>query len=82
MLDVLDRVLTKGIVINTDAETSTVGPRVIEIAGHTAITSLETCTHMTAPLPNGETTQTVVSAAEQFLSDLPMGGAPHLPRAE
>jgi gas vesicle protein GvpA/GvpJ/GvpM family len=76
-LDVLDRVLTKGIVIFYDVDISVGGLRVIEIGGSMTVMSLETYTTRMGASPDGETTEAVVSAAEEYLRDLPGGDAPH-----
>ena len=76
-LDVLDRVLTKGIVIFYDVDVSVAGLRLIEIDGNVTIMSLRTYTKRVGASPDGETTEAVVSAAEKYLRDLPGGDAPH-----
>lgn len=77
-LDVLDRVLTKGIVILYDIDISVGGLRVIEIDGGVTIMSLEMYTKRFAAPADGAGTEALVSAAEQYLRDLPGGDAPHL----
>jgi Gas vesicle protein len=76
-LDVLDRVLTKGIVIFYDINISVSGLRLVEIDGGVTIMSLETYAKRVDPPADGETTQAVVSAVEEYLRDLPEGDAPH-----
>ena len=76
-LDVLDRVLTKGIVIFYDINISVSGLRLIEIDGGVTIMSLETYSKRVGASADDETTRAVVSAAEEYLRDLPEGDAPH-----
>ena len=78
LLEVLDRVLSRGIVITYDGDVSVAGLRVVGASGHVTIMSLETCTTMTAPLGDGEITAAIVTAVEEYLHDLPHGDAPHL----
>jgi len=78
LLDVLDRVLAKGIVILYDADVSVAGLRVIEISGRTMMMSLETYMKMTEPKPTDrESSEALISAADAYLSRLP-GHSPHL----
>lgn len=76
-IDVLDRVLSKGIVIVYDIDVSVSGLRLIEIDGMTTIMSLETYTKRVGAQAGGEATTALIAAAEQYLRDLP-GDAPNL----
>ena len=79
LIDVLDRVLSKGIVIIYEVDVSVAGLRVIEIDGHTMIMSLDTYLHMTEPqAADTENSPALLSATEEYLRDLPTGAAPHL----
>ena len=77
LMDVLDRVLAKGIVISYDVDVSVAGLRVIGFVGMTTIMSLETYTKRVGAQAGGEATTALISAAEQYLRDLP-GDAPNL----
>ena len=76
-IDVLDRVLAKGIVIFYDVDVSVTGLRLIEIDGVTTIVSLETYTKRVGAQAGGEATTALITAAEEYLRDLP-GDAPNL----
>ena len=78
LLDVLDRVLAKGIVILYDVDVSVAGLRLIGISGRTMMMSLETYTKMTEPKPaDRESSEALISAADAYMSRLP-GHPPHL----
>jgi gas vesicle protein GvpA/GvpJ/GvpM family len=78
LLDVLDRVLAKGIVILYDVDVSVAGLRIIEISGRTMMMSLETYMNMTEPQPaDRESSEALISAANAYLSRLP-GHSAHL----
>jgi len=81
LIDVLDRVLAKGIVIVYDVDVSIAGLRVIEMDGRAMAMSLETYTKMGGP-PSAEATNSpaLISAAEEYLGRLPTGDAPHVMR--
>ena len=78
LLDVLDRVLTKGIVILFDIDVSVAGLRIVEITGRTTVMSIETYTKMTAPAQDDASNEALIAAAEEYLRALPTD-APHLP---
>ena len=78
LVDVLDRVLAKGIVISYDVDVSVAGLRVIEFVGMTTIMSLETYVKRVGPSANDGTSVALVSAAEEYLRDLPRGDGPNL----
>jgi len=72
LLDVLDRVLAKGIVILYDVDVSVAGLRIIEISGRTMMMSLETYMKMTEPQPaDRESSEALISATDAYLSRLP-----------
>ena len=78
-VDVLDRVLAKGIVIVYEIDVSVAGLRVIEMDGRVMAMSLETYLKMAGP-PSAEAANSpaLISAAQEYLGRLPTGHAPHV----
>ncbi len=74
LVDVLERVLTKGIVIAYEADVSVLGLHVIGAGGHAAIMSLETYVSMHQP-SSAETgsSEALMSAVDEYLRRLPPG---------
>ena len=71
LIDVLDRVLDKGIVISYEMDVAVVGLRIFEFTGHVVIASFETYLHKWQPLAaDGEQISALTSAADQYLRDL------------
>jgi hypothetical protein len=71
LIDVLDRVLDKGIVITYDIGIAVVGLRVIEIHGNTIVASIETYLHRWEPrATDGEQVDAFTSAADEYLRGL------------
>lgn len=71
LVDVLERVLTKGIVITYEANVSVIGLRVIEVDGRAIVMSLETYAEMTEPSsPEGETSEALMAAVDEYLHRL------------
>jgi len=74
LIDVLDRVLSKGIVILYDVDVSIAGLRVLEVSGRTVILSLETYTKMTEPpTHDAEASDASMEAVTAYLRRLPVG---------
>lgn len=71
LVDVMDRVLTKGIVISYQADVSVVGLHVIGVGGHAVVMSLETYVEMSEP-PSAqtETSEALMTAVDEFLHRL------------
>lgn len=68
LVDVLERVLTKGIVIVYDVDVSVLGLRLVEIDGHVVILSLETYAQMQDPVAaETETSEALMSAVGEYL---------------
>ena len=76
LVDVLDRVLTKGIVILYEIDVSIAGLRVVEITGRTVVLSLETYTKMTEPPPAADASDALMDAVTAYLKRLPGGDLP------
>ena len=75
-MDVLDRVLAKGIVIGYDADVPGARLRVIEIDGHVTVQSLETRVQNVRPGDmRDETSEALIAAAEEYLRRVPYGDA-------
>ena len=71
LVDVMDRVLTKGIVISYEADVSVVGLHVIEVDGHAVVMSLETYVAMTEPpSAEAETSEALMAAVDEYLHRL------------
>jgi len=71
LIDVLDRVIDKGIVITYDIGISVVGLRVIEVTGNVVVASIETYLHRWQPqLTNGQQVDAFTSAADEYLRGL------------
>jgi hypothetical protein len=72
LLDVLDRVLAKGIVISYDIDVSILGLRAIEIDGNVIVQSLESYVEMdeATPQPAGNSTA-LITAVDEYLRRLP-----------
>lgn len=68
LVDVMDRVLTKGIVISYEADVSVVGLHLIEVDGHAVVMSLETYVAMTEP-PSADVdgSEALMTAVDEFL---------------
>ena len=79
LVDVLDRVLAKGIVIVYELDVSVAGLRVIEMDGRAMAMSLETYLKMGGP-PSAEAANSaaLISAAQEYLGRLSTGHAPHV----
>lgn len=71
LVDVMERVLTKGIVISYEADVSVVGLRVIEVGGRAVVMSLETYAEMTDPLSaEAESSEALMTAVDEYLHRL------------
>ena len=73
-IEVLDRVLTKGIIITYDVDVSVAGLQLLGFDGHLTMMSLETYMKMYAPVPDGSSNDPVITAADEFLKKLPHEG--------
>ena len=70
LIDVIDRVLTKGIVIAFEIDVSVAGLKLIGIDGKTVVASIETYLTLVAPSSEPAESQAIIAAAEEFLKDL------------
>lgn len=81
LVDVLERVLTKGIVIVYDGDVSLLGLHVIEIEGHATVMSLETFARVSEPPPVSEleSSEALMTAVDEYLRRLPTGNIADTP---
>ncbi len=86
LVDVLERVLTKGIVVVCDGDVSLVGLHVIGFEGHATVMSLETMSletfaRATEPPPASETesSEALMTAVDEYLRRLPTGNIADTP---
>ncbi|HEU5286892.1 MAG TPA: gas vesicle protein GvpJ [Candidatus Limnocylindria bacterium] len=71
LVDVLERVLAKGIVIAYQADVSVVGLRVIEVDGCAVVMALETYVEMTEPpSTEAESSEALMAAVDEYLHRL------------
>lgn len=71
LVDVLERVLAKGIVIAYEANVSVIGLHVIEVGATAVVMSLETYVEMSEP-PSGEaeSSEALMTAVDEYLHRL------------
>ena len=71
LIDVLDRVLDKGIVITYDVSVSVVGLRVFDFVGNTVVASFDTYLRFAeTPDTDGQQIDALTSAADAYLRSL------------
>ena len=73
-IEVLDRVLTKGIIITYDVDVNVAGLQLLGFDGHLTMMSFETYMKMYAPASDGSSSYAVITAADEFLKNLPHEG--------
>ncbi len=81
LVDVLERVLTRGIVVVCDGDVSLLGLHVIGFEGHATVMSLETFARATEPPPASETesSEALMTAVDEYLRRLPTGNIADTP---